>query len=388
MLLNKLRVLRRRSQIAAVRLWQHAAVRQRSLAVPLENPRALLVQNISGIGNALMATPLLAELRRLYPEAQIDFLTTPAAAALLAGNPHASRIIPDASVGKKGRREWWRVVRFLREARYDATFVTLTAIDFEYVVRVPLAAIRTAAIHQYELHAYNDFTCLFSHRVPFDQTRHDVESNLDLLRALTTETVQAGRLVLTLPQEALKAARDALGATGMSGAGQAVVFCPGSTARWSHKRWPRESYLQLIGNLLANHINLHILVLCGPDEMDDAEYFKAELRDRRAAVLSGLPLLTYAGILDSATVVVSGDSLPVHVRAAFQKPLVALFGPTDPRRTGPWQCLSTVLTPKCDYIPYYRVPYPPDPATFPPCMPLLPVEEVEAAVEGYLAQRS
>ncbi|MBM3845573.1 MAG: glycosyltransferase family 9 protein [Verrucomicrobia bacterium] len=78
-------------------------------------------------------------------------------------------------------------------------------------------------------------------------------------------------------------------------------------------------------------------------------------------------MMTYCAMLDQCSVVVSADSLPIHICSALRIPLVALFGPTGPRQTGPWMARAVVLTAKCasPHSPGYEVrmiDWPPRPA--------------------------
>ncbi|MDX9972746.1 MAG: glycosyltransferase family 9 protein [FCB group bacterium] len=331
-----------------------------------------------------MATPLLAELRRLYPNARIDLLATPDSAELLATNPHATRVIADKYVKTQSNQDYRAGIQDIRNAGYSACLMPLTAVDYWYVVRVALARVGTRVIHDYNLHPANRFTTLCTHRIPFDQTRHDVESNLDMLRALTRADVKAGPLVLPLPEGKVEETRNKLVEMGWRDERATVAFCPGSTLRWSHKRWPDEQYIELATRLLGDRSDTQVAVFCGPDEAESAALFRQRFRGEPLVVIEGLPLLTYAAALSLCQAVVTGDSLPLHMSAALQVPQVALFGPTDPRRTGPWQAPAKVLVPDCDYVPFYRIPYPPDPSKYPPCMPLITVDEVEQALAGLM----
>lgn len=377
--------MRRRLEILGLRLYSATVpMRPHGLEEPTEAPVRILVQVISGIGNALMATPLVAELRRLYPQARIDVMVTPVTAPILEGNPHATSIISDPYVTTRRREDYWLMVRRMKEARYDVCFLALTAVDFVFAVRPLWARIGTRLIHDYALYPSNRFTALATHRVPFDQTRHDVESNLDLLRAVTRAPVKAGHLVLHVSPCAHEDAVARLRGLGWDEAKRTVAFCPGSTLRWSNKRWPNEHFRDLANELLSSHRDVQVVVFCGPDEQEDAAYFAREFQGRSLMVAQSFPLQTYAAALTRCRVVITGDSLPLHMCAALQVPQVSLFGPTDPRRTGPWMTPARVLVPNCDFVPYYRMPYPPDPSSFPPCMPLISVEEVLLATESFL----
>jgi len=119
-----------------------------------------------------------------------------------------------------------------------------------------------------------------------------------------------------------------------------LALCPG--ARWENKRWPVESFETLIRNLLMEQGNLRVVVLGGKED--------AELGVRLGAIgarcvdkTGQTTLPEMVEWIRASEVVVTNDTGPMHVAAALGKPVVALFGPTDPRRTGPYQARGTVL---------------------------------------------
>ena len=331
-----------------------------------------------------MVTPLLAELRRLWPNSRIDLLTRSASAEILSTNPHVSSVIVDSLAHSQNRfSDYWKTYRAIRKAKYDACFLSILSLGFSYSSRMTLARIPRRVIHAYDFRPEDDHTLSCTHRVPFDQTRHDVESNLDLLRAVTDAEVDSPNLTLPVTEDMRLQARKTLEQSGWEH-GKTVGICPGSGPTMLWKRWPLEKYAGFSKRLLADHQDVKILAFCGPDEEEDAEFLRINVEDERFLVVKGMPLESYPAAVELCNVVVSADSLPVHVCAALQKPIVALHGPTDPRRTGPWKCPAKVIAAKCDYAPFTSVPYLPDPAEFDPCMPLIPTEEVLAATEEFL----
>ena len=347
-----------------------------------DKPPSILVQNISGIGNCLMATPLIAELRRLYPEARIDLVTTPGSAQLLATNPHVTEVIADPSERPEEKQAYRQLTRQHRERRYDVCFLTLLTLGFKYGIRAVLGRVPMRVGHGYSFTPSDDYTPLCTHRVAWDQTQHDVESNLDLLRAVTRREVAAGPLIMPVADNDRAQALEQT--PFRKDAGKHIAVCPGSDFRTRHKRWPMENYAVLIRRLQQTHGDSQFYVFCGPDEKEESGYFRTQSFVVDVPIVEGLKLPVYAAALDRCDLVVCGDSLPVHIRSAQQKPLVALYGPTDPARTGPWKCPGEVLTAKCDFAPYHCAPYPPAPEQFPPCMPLITIDEVEQAVRSCL----
>jgi heptosyltransferase-3 len=356
--------------------------------VPSSDSISFLVMNLGGIGNALLVTPLLAELRRLWPNSCIDFLTVGASAQIMATNSDVTSLVVDPLVRAKNPWAAYRAsYRTIRRARYDVCFLTLLSLGFSFSSRMPLARIPVRVIHKYGFRPAHDQTVFCTHRVPYGY-KHDVENNLDLLRALTPAEVRNGPLSLPIGTTDREAARTHLERSGWKGTGRTVGLCPGSGPVLHQKRWPEEFYVELAKGLLSDHRDLNIIVFCGPDESVVAERLRGTLKDERVTFVLDLPLAQYPGALDQCNVVVSGDSLPVHVCAALQKNLVALYGPSDPVRTGPWMAKAAVLTPGKDYPPFFSIPYRPDPSDFVSRMPLIPVGQVRGALESFLHETS
>jgi len=340
----------------------------------------LLVQSMGGIGNTLMATPLVAALRAQYPEAQLDILTTPGAARFLEGNPHADSIIADQDGGEYSKAGYMRIQQTLRQNRYDAALLTLNAVTFRFAIRTVLARVPIRAIHRYAFKPYDDYTPAFTHRVDKDPERHDVENNLALVRALTGAADEPGRLVVALDDAIRAATAKALTDQGWDPAQPAVGLCPGSSGWMAFKRWPLEHYLTLARVLLDTSADVQVLVFTGPEEHSELAVWEGAGLGNRCRIITGLPPRGYAAAIERCACLVSNDSLPMHLAAAVQCPVVALFGPTNPVLTGPWQTRARVLMPDVDYIPYLRIPYPLDPRQFPPCMHLITPEQVAEAV--------
>lgn len=131
-----------------------------------------------------------------------------------------------------------------------------------------------------------------------------------------------------------------------------IVLIPG--ARWLNKRWPTEHFSDLINQLLLRHADLHFAVLGGKEDM--------ELGNRIAGSAKS-PCLNLAGQttlpetiewLRFSEVVVTNDTGPMHIGAALGKKVVALFGPTNPARTGPYGQQDHALQHSLPCVPCMR----------------------------------
>jgi len=352
----------------------------------------ILVQSIGGIGNTLMATPLLAELRYLYPNAQIDLLTTAGAAELLDASADISEIIvdPTAASGPQSTRNlasglrYLRLIQFLRSRSYDAALLAHNAIDLMSSARPALARIPIRAIHAYPFRSIDDYTFLFSHIAPYGEAQHDCRGNLDLVEKVAGMKVTDRRMDLSVSPEKKKSALAKLQSLGWNENAVTIGICPGSRTWASDKRWPTNRFAAVADSLLNADDARLVLAFCGPDDREEARILRESVHHVRFHVVEGLDLLTYAAALEKCRLVISNDSLPMHMCSAMRVPVVALFGPTDPRRVGPWMGPSAVLSAKTDYTPYFTMPYICDLATGDPSMETIEVSEVIDAAEETL----
>jgi lipopolysaccharide heptosyltransferase II len=120
-----------------------------------------------------------------------------------------------------------------------------------------------------------------------------------------------------------------------------VVLLPG--ARWDTKQWPVENFIALARHLLALSPDLKLAILGGPGDIDRGAKI-ASVDHARCVDLTGRTTLPeMVEWIRLSDLVITNDTGPMHVAAALGRPVVALFGPTDPRRTGPYGQLPSVM---------------------------------------------
>ncbi|PYJ03142.1 MAG: hypothetical protein DME25_13260, partial [Verrucomicrobia bacterium] len=159
-----------------------------------------------------------------------------------------------------------------------------------------------------------------------------------------------------------------------------IALQPG--ARWWNKRWPVEHFAELVRRLSASFAEVRFAILGGPADRELGQAI-ARAAPARCLDLTGrtlLPeLIEWTRLCD---LVVTNDSGPMHIAAALGKPIVALFGPTEPRRTGPYGQLDRVLQLKLPCVPCMK-----DSCSFArplECLRALAPETVAARVHQFL----
>jgi heptosyltransferase-1 len=231
---------------------------------------------------------------------------------------------------------WADVTRRLRQRRYDA------AIDLQGLLKSAVLARASGASrvlgfsiwHLREKTARPFYSATddgsvrhpASHEPSADQP-HVILKNLRLLRALGVHDERVSFPLARVHSEALVQIRTALG-----GERPFALINPG--AAWPNKRWPAERYGE-IAAFLRDVRRLPSFALWGPGEEPLAHAVVAA-SSGAARVAPPTVLADLLAIARAASLMVSGDTGPLHVAAAAGTPVVALFGPTDPDRNGPW----------------------------------------------------
>lgn len=308
-------------------------MRRDRLALPLDPAavrRALFVR-LRRFGDTILMAPSLAAFKAWAPHARVGVVVQPGYSAFLDLLP----FVDDVLVAGKGPRGVVRALTDVRDWEPDLT------VDFHGGSRA--AAITRASRARLAVGESRYRWPVYDVRVPraewlfgLDRRAHTVENHLALVAALGVPTARA-RLSLPVEPAAARAVAARLAAAGVPPGPRAVLF-PTTTLRG--KQWPIGRWLALAARLTAARVGAVVLQF-SPQEADLAA--RAREAAPGAHVLEGLPLSEVSALVADAALVVSQDSLGVHLAAAHGVPCVVLFGATDPARYHPWGVEHVVL---------------------------------------------
>jgi ADP-heptose:LPS heptosyltransferase len=285
--------------------------------------KALLVR-LSSIGDVVHTLPALAALHRHGWEA--DWLVEPPSRVLLEGNPLLARVLAAPPRKAFGWGKALATVRTLRARRYTV------ALDFQGLWKSAAWARLSGArrVVGWERGSRREPASVLLIGEPVERRGggHVIDKNLALLRPLGIEAVGLREFPLPLCAEAVARVDASLAGLGDDGL---VLLNPGGG--WASKLWPAERFGELAKGLCA--LGLRPLVSWGPGEEGLADRVVAA--SAGAAVRSfGTTLLDFVEIARRARLVIAADTGPLHLACAVGTPVVALFGPTDPARNGPF----------------------------------------------------
>jgi ADP-heptose:LPS heptosyltransferase len=306
-------------------------------------PARLLAVQLAEIGNALLIMPALRALRDGLPQARIDVLTTGGGAAVLRG----SGLCDDLIIFDKHRFDrprdllrpanLWRALRLgwqLRSSGYDAVVLFHHLSTRFGALKYAAFCYATGAPRRLGLDNGRGF---FLNEIVVDEgfgAHHELDYALRLAGLLVPETPRI-RPAFAPDAVARARARDLL-APLVATEGPLLGFYPGSGAYAPARRWPAPRYAALADRLIDDGAN--IVLLGGNDERDLHRSLRVQMRHgERVLDLGGTTTLReLAAVLEQCALFVGNDGGVLHMAATAGTPVVAPYGPTDPRAWGPW----------------------------------------------------
>ena len=295
----------------------------------------ILILKPSSLGDVIQALPVLRLLKRHLPAGEIFWWIDSALAPLLEGDPDLTGVVRFERQRWASPRHWpemLRSLRWMREQNFD------WVIDLQCLARsgafawlangkflIGLDEVREGARGFYDVAV---------RRASFHT--HAVDWYLAVLPRLG---VPVHKNFQWLPERPAVAA--AVQSKWPARNARWIALQPG--ARWDNKRWPAEHFAALVRALAQKFPDTRFAVLGTAEDQPIGETI-ARAEPLRCLNLCGqISLLEMVEWLRRCELMVTNDTGPMHVAAALGKPLVALFGPTEPRRTGPYGHLENVL---------------------------------------------
>ncbi|WP_439640856.1 glycosyltransferase family 9 protein [Nevskia sp.] len=286
--------------------------------MPLHAPRSILVICMRRLGDVLLCTPLIASLRRAYPQARIDALVFKGTDGVLEGNPDLDHCLTMPAGSRKLPFPW---------RSYDLA-ITTQANDRPHLIAFLAGRVRAGIVPgpQTLAERWKRWHCRY--RVDNDPVhRHTVEQALKLADALC---------IARYPDVVPPCGSAALPIRADQGAYAVLHLAP----MFRYKAWPTAHWAELASQLRQRR--LRVVISGGPAASDRAlgDALRALLPpDGDAAlvdVIGQLKLGDLANLIRGAALFVGPDTSVTHLAAACGVPVVTLFGPTNPEVWGPW----------------------------------------------------
>lgn len=291
----------------------------------------ILIIKPSSLGDVIHALPFLKAVKNTWPDSRVDWVISRNLKGIIEDNP----LIDDLIILNK---DSWKRIRKIPETIKELSSLKKTlkskhydmVIDLQGLLRSGLIAYSTPTTVKVGFADSREGSRFFyDKRVVVDKNLHAVDKCLEVAESIGAK-VGKDSVPLYINEETKKNIRTLLG-----NINEYIVIVP--SARWPSKRWPAENFASLISK-----IKIPCIITGSKGDVRIANKIMegtSGLSNQVINLCGKTGLKELAALIAGAKGVVSNDSGPMHIAAAFGKPVVAIFGPTDPEKTGPygWQ---------------------------------------------------
>ena len=337
------------------------------------NGKRVLIINVNWIGDVIFSTPFIKAVRCAYPDSYIACLLHPRCVDILKENPRIDEIIIYDEEGlHRGIVGKLKLIWHLGKSHFDIAFILHRS--FTKALLAFLAGIRKRIGYPTKRRGL-----LLTKVIDLpDHEIHKVEYFLNLAEGSGIDAREKSYefFVADKDRESLN---KFLKQNGVEDKDRLIVLCPGGN--WDPKRWPGENFAKL-ADMLIEKLNVKIILSGAGKDTGLAGKIKSMMKNI-PVISCGMTTLGELGrLLERADLVIANDSGPMHLAVAMKTKVIALFGPTSPKLTGPYGTGSYRVIWKneeCE-VPCYDVA-----CTDNRCMKLITVEDVFKEAEKFIS---
>ena len=317
-----------------------------------KEPEKILVIKPSSLGDIVHSLPFLNAIRDRFPKSEIHWVVARGLEGLLEGHPMINKLwIINKDNWKKIKNmkgtvsELKDLFKSLKKEKFDIV------VDLQGLLRSGVLAAATGVSVRIGFKEAREGSRIFyTHRVKGGKDIHAVDRCLKIAKFLGCDVADIKfpfPLSFSSPLSAISPQANPPEAGSFQLPKEYAVFVPG--ARWRTKRWPSERFGEL-----ASILPVKTLVVGGKSDIDISNRVAAGSKGNAMSVAGMTSIKELIDIMRKAKFVVSNDSGPMHIAAALGVPVFAIFGPTNPLRTGPYGKGHTIIRKELKCSPCYK----------------------------------
>ena len=298
-----------------------------------EAKKRILVLRYRFIGDTVLTVPFLRNLRKAEPEAYIAWVVAPGSSDVVSGIPYVDEMIywdpvtihADSKGTHRTIADKWGFIKELRRKRFDKVYVLKRSLSSAVI------ALLTGARERVGFNTEGR-GLLLTKQVTYRHDQHEVQNFLDVLRA-DKIPIHDDHLETWLTDGEKAFADNFLKHSGIAENEKVVALHP-FTAN-PPRAWHLDNFIELANHLQGKY-HARILIFGGKRDTTHVEYLKEKICPEPVVAVGTTTLRESMAILDRCSLLVCNDSGIMHLAAAMQIPLVAMFGPQSPLKFGPW----------------------------------------------------
>jgi heptosyltransferase-2 len=302
----------------------------------------ILVVRYRFIGDTILTIPFLRNLRRAYPDAQIDMLAGPVSGDVLLNCPYIDNLIVFDTTKKHAyeninqeKKSFFSYIKFIKNNNYDKTYVLKRSLSSAFLVFC--AGIKERIGFNTECRGF-----LLTKKVPYIKDRHEIECFLDVLRADNIPVID-NYLEEWISKESHTKIDEILRQHDIKDNPKVLVH---ATTGNTNKLWPLENFAKLI-EYLANTKKCQIFYTGTEQDFQTYEkihkLIKQDLAVKPVNLCGKLSIQDSMALISKINMVIGIDSGTLHIAAALNIPVIGIYGPMNPVKWKAWGDIHTIL---------------------------------------------
>jgi len=325
---------------------EHMVDRELEVCAEVKIHKKILMIKLGAMGDVILSVPSMRMIRERYPDAFISVMVDKKIAPLVSNSPYVNEVIPVERHRLQNLPYLLKTAKKIKREAFD------WSVDLQNSKWTHLLAFLAQIPERFGFYKGKLGFLLNRPDHAFDVVEPPVRHQFRILSKLGVHDMD-DRLELWPDPQAEVKINQLLQENGKEHREKKIGLVIGSSPKWPTKRWPMQNFVALIERLLANYACKIVLIGSPEDQsvLNGQTLFQHEKVINMIGQTSARELVALMKRLD---VVVTGDTAPLHVAGAFDKKIVALFGPTDPQRHMPPGHHSVVLHRSLSCQPCYE----------------------------------
>jgi anaerobic magnesium-protoporphyrin IX monomethyl ester cyclase len=297
-----------------------------SMAIDPDKITRVLIVKLYGIGNGLLALPMLEETRQRFPNAKISLLAEERSKDVFSHLQWIDNFIYFPQ--DKGNAGLFKLTCQIVRMRPQVILSTFPMTNNTLAKLYAFTGARVIVGHTIDERNRN----LYTHPMNYDVSRHEVQLNLDLLTPFGGKGTES-EINFPLPDR-IRKTMSRVWSDSVPAGKRTVGFHCGSYLDMPQKRYPENKFAEVANKLSA--AGLQVILFGGPGEELLGRKIASRMHRPLVNFIGGFSLLETAALIERCNAMVSNDSGLMHVAASVKTPVLGLFGPTRPEKNAPW----------------------------------------------------
>ena len=344
--------------------------------------KRILVIKLDHIGDVITSLPSVYSIRKKFPNVEITFLAGEWSKDVLKNNPYINNFIIYNSnrfcrnKDKKGLIVRIKYLKNIFKERYDVIaglrddwLTVIFSLFYFPKYRIDRGSVRIVL-------KYKKIIELIFGKKRDNEEIHEIDTNLLIAEKVGCERIFKKPLIF-LSKDEKEWAEEFLSGFGINNK-KFIIISPG--AKWEFRRWDTKKFA-LLGDKIKKELGLDILIAGSRNEVNTALNVEREMKEETINVAGKTSVRQILSLMEQTVLCIANDGGMVHMASGLNVPVIALFGPQDPKRFGPWSNIRKVYHKKVECFPCKQKKCKRENN---PCINLIEVDEVFSGVSEIL----